>query len=341
MSLKRIYFKNYCVKKEGIDLKQKPKKKKLDRFSKILISIGILLAVSFLSYITYFGIKVYSNWGKMYVERDRTEDPLAHIDTPNTDPKNIKFRPFTIVMLGIDSDDLKDGRSDTIMVSTVNPTKKEVSILSLPRDSYVYIPSKNEEDKINHAYSHKGAEGSMQTLENLLGVKMDYYVSVNFKAVQKFVDEIGGITVNVEDDFSFFDRISRKTVTFKKGKQKLNGAEALNYARYRGGPDGDFGRIRRQQVVIKSMVDKAMSPAILTKLPSIVDILGDHVKTDISLDNMKKLVTNMNDITSKNIHSLEIKGEPFMLNKTSYVRLDENDLATVKEKLKKELTVEK
>ena len=130
--------------------------------------------------------------------------------------------PFSILMLGVDERDGDKGRSDTMIVLTVNPQKKSVKMLSIPRDTRTEIVGHGTQDKINHAFAFGGAKMSMDTVENFLDIPIDYYMKINMEGFKDIVDAVGGVTVQNDLDFS------SDGVHFAKGSHTLNGKDALS-----------------------------------------------------------------------------------------------------------------
>ena len=154
----------------------------------------------------------------------------------------------TIMIMGVDerSDDV--GRSDTLMVATIDPQKNEASLLSIPRDTRVAIP-KNGYDKINAAYAYGGEKLTQRTVEDFLGIRMDHYVIINTHAFQKIIDAIGGIDIDVEKRMYYedpWDDDGGLVIDLRPGRQHMDGKTAVTYVRYRD-EEGDIGRVKRQQ----------------------------------------------------------------------------------------------
>ncbi|WP_317951459.1 LCP family glycopolymer transferase, partial [Rossellomorea marisflavi] len=164
------------------------------------------------------------------------------IDRPRSDKRTeeVKFdkkHPFSVLLLGVDERAGDKGRSDTMIVVTVNPHEKTTKMLSIPRDTLVDIVGRGTRDKINHAYAFGGVEMSMDTVEEFLDIPIDYYAKINMEGFKDIVNAVGGVTVN--NDFTF----SSGGYTFNEGQLSLNGEKALAYTRMRKqDPRGDFGR---------------------------------------------------------------------------------------------------
>ena len=183
----------------------------------------------------------------------------------------------TIMIMGVDERDDDVGRSDTLMVATLDPKKDQAALMSVPRDTRVKIKGHGW-DKINAAYAYGSAKGgpeageklAQRTVEDFLGVNMDHYVVVNIQAFQKIIDAIGGIDIDVEKRMYYedpWDDDGGLIIDLQPGMQHMDGKTAVTYVRYRD-EEGDIGRIKRQQKFMKACMDKVTSPAIIPKLPS-------------------------------------------------------------------------
>lgn len=172
----------------------------------------------------------------------------------------------------------------------VNPATKQILQVSTPRDFYVKFPNVTGEtkDKLTHS-GNFGIQCSMDTMESIYGTEIDYYARVNFTSLIKMVDALGGIDVNADYAFNTFDGKS-----FVQGLNHLNGEDALSFSRERYSlPNGDFDRGRHQQLVIEAMMQKAMSPAILTSYAGIMSSLQDSFVTSMPSSDITSLVKLM------------------------------------------------
>lgn len=299
---------------------------------KFFLILSILGAICIGSYIAF----KYFVYGEVYTARpiievgsilDKIRDEHEeNIYKPN---ENVKQRPYSVLLVGLDSGNMDAGRSDTLMVALVDPINKKAHLLSIPRDTYVKIAGRSD-DKITHAHNY-GINSSIMTVEDFLDIKIDYYAKVNFDGFQSLVDTIGGITVNVEKDLGFKDRITGTYFTLNKGEQRLNGIQALNYARFRSDGEGDFGRNRRQQQVVKAIFDESLSFRNITKIKSIMNEVGKNVETDVDFDVLAKTLTKMKSVTSENIVSIKLDAYPDSVNGMSIVRVKDESLEEVKQ----------
>jgi polyisoprenyl-teichoic acid--peptidoglycan teichoic acid transferase len=211
--------------------------------------------------------------------------------------------PFSVLMLGVDQREGDRGRSDTIIVLTVNPNNNSVKMLSIPRDTRTEIIGKGFEDKINHAYAFGEVPMAIDTVENFLDIPIDYYVQINMEGFEDIVDAVGGVTVQNDLDFSVGE------FKFPVGEIKLNGEEALSYSRMRyEDPRGDFGRQTRQRQIIEAVIKEGASLSSLTNFSTIFAALGSNIKTNLSFDQMVDIQNNYKSVVN-NIQQMEIKSQ--------------------------------
>ncbi len=233
----------------------------------------------------------------------------------------------TVLLMGLDYDDTearKTPRTDTMIVASLDPQTKTAGIMSIPRDTWVNIPG-FDYGKINTAYflgeSYQlpggGAGLAVETVESFLGVPINYYAQIDFDAFTKFIDELGGVTINVPKKIKVSiiggyevkgknGVYTREEKAIKPGVQVLDGATALAYARNRHTDGGDFDRSARQQQVIQAIRDKIldlnMLPTLISKAPQLYSDLSSGVHTNLSLSQIIQLAMYASQIPSQNIH---------------------------------------
>ncbi|OXS55460.1 LytR family transcriptional attenuator [Bacillus sp. V-88] len=258
------------------------------------------------------------------------------IDRPKSDKrtKEVKFEkkhPFSVLLLGVDERAGDRGRSDTMIVVTVNPHEKSTKMLSIPRDTRVEIVGKGTEDKINHAYAFGGVEMSMDTVENFLDIPIDYYAKINMEGFRDIVDAVGG--VQVQNPFTF----NYEGYTFEKGSLSLTGKEALAYSRMRyEDPRGDFGRQARQRQVIEAVIREGASVSSLWNYGDIFSAIGENVKTNLTLDEMVEIQKNYKSAT-QSISQTQIAGEGTKIGGIYYYIVPEEERQKVQSELKDHL----
>jgi len=223
----------------------------------------------------------------------------------------------TVLAMGLDSRDWEDNgegpsRTDSLMLLTVDPTTRTAGILSIPRDLWVNIPGYgygkiNTAHFIGEAYGEPGGGPGLtvKTVEEFLGIDINYYARIDFNAFEKFVDEIGGIEINVPEEITVDPIGPGNTVTLQPGEQILDGPTALAYARNRETIGSDFDRAERTQQVVLGIRNKVlklnMLPKLVTKAPVLYNQLSSGVNTNLSLEEMVKLAWLAAQIPTENI----------------------------------------
>ncbi|WP_307196960.1 polyisoprenyl-teichoic acid--peptidoglycan teichoic acid transferase TagU [Neobacillus niacini] len=242
-----------------------------------------------------------------------------------------KKQPFSVLMMGVDERQGDKGRSDTMIVLTVNPNTKSVKMLSIPRDTRTEIVGKGKEDKINHAYAFGDVPMAMDTVEKFLDIPLDYYVKINMEGFEDIVDAVGGVVVQNDLDFS------SDGYHFPKGEIILDGKKALSFSRMRyEDPRGDFGRQIRQRLIIQAIINKGASLSSLTKFQDIFNALGDNVKTNLTFNEMVDIQENYKD-ASESVEQIEIKGSSSKINGIYYLIISPGEKQRVQNELKAHL----
>lgn len=224
---------------------------------------------------------------------------------------------INILLLGMAGKGKPGGElTDTIMIASIDTQSNKVALLSLPRDLYTSVPDSKYSAKINSLYKYglsneEGIEPLKKTIEEITSLSINYYLIVNFSGFEKFIDDIGGINVDVQRDI--YDaaypgpNYSYEIFELKKGFHTLDGATALKYARERhDDPEGDFGRAKRQQQVIQSAKNKIFSTQTLLNpfaVSKMIDTLGDNIKTDITLEEIDSFIKLTKNLDTQNINN--------------------------------------
>ncbi|MFA6849241.1 MAG: LCP family protein [Selenomonadaceae bacterium] len=225
----------------------------------------------------------------------------------------------SIMIMGIDQRDDDVGRSDTLMIATIDPKKDQASLLSIPRDTRVKVKGYGF-DKINAAYAYGGHKLTQDTVEKFLGVPMNHYVIINIQAFQRVIDAIGGIDINVEKRMYYsdpWDDDGGLVIDLQKGEQHMDGKTAITYVRYRD-EEGDIGRVHRQQNFMKALMDKMVSPAIIPQIPSIIKEVLSSVKTDLSFREMLEFAGTLREAQKNGLKTEMVPGRPLYINEISY-----------------------
>ena len=236
--------------------------------------------------------------------------------------------PFSVLLLGVDEREDDRGRSDTVVVMTINPAEKSTKMVSIPRDTYTEIVGRGTTDKINHAYAFGGIEMSLDTVENLLDIPIDYVMQVNMEGFKDIVDAVGGVEVN--NTMAFDD--------YPAGTIQLNGDEALGYVRMRKqDPEGDFGRQNRQKQVIQAIMKEGASVNSLLNYKDIFTALGDNVRTNMTFDEMMDVQSNYRDAIGTVDQMIVEDGYGETINGIWYYMMDDAELAEIQSTLKEHL----
>ncbi len=266
--------------------------------------------------------------------------------------------PFSILLMGVDSE--KDGldssvasNGDSLIAVTFNPSTSNITMLSIPRDSYVPIMCFKDhyENKITHA-AWNGTDCMIDTIENFLNVPIDYYVKINFKGVVGLVDALGGITANVPVDMCVGNSDRKIPICLKKGVQHLNGEQALVLSRDRHSQaGGDLDREQNQQAVIKAILDKVKNIRNIDQITDILNSISRNIDTNFSTDQIlsfynigKELLLTSGDFK---INSLLLQGNGQMIYDENmglvlwdYI-LNEKSIESVSKEMRYNLNLEK
>lgn len=226
-------------------------------------------------------------------------------------------KPVSILLLGTDTGDLgRDykGRTDTMIIMTINPKTKKTTMTSIPRDMYVNLPDypKYSPAKINAAYAFGGVKESINVVQKEFNVPIDYYVLVNMGGLKKAINQVGGVDVTSPLTFTY------NGSSFTAGKSEhMNGQTALNFSRMRyDDPKGDYGRQERQRLVITALLRKSISyKTVLNK--SFLDSISNESKTDMTFSQMTKLALNYRN-AAKTVKSDNVQGTGKMISGQSF-----------------------
>ena len=304
------------------------KKKKKNRTWLKVVGVIVLL------FILAGGAFAFSVWNSLTKTVETMHTPIERETDKRTKELTLSdYEPFSMLMLGVDEREGDKGRSDTMIVLTVNPELKSVKMLSIPRDTRTEIVGHGTQDKINHAFAFGGAEMAMDTVENFLDIPIDYYMKINMEGFKDIVDAVGGVTV--QNDLNF----TEDGTTFNKGTIELNGKEALSYARMRyEDPNGDFGRQSRQRAIIEAVIQEGASVSTLTSYGDVFDALSKNIQTNLTFDDMMDIQKNYKD-ASKNISQSTIPGNGKKIDGIYYNIVSEEEQKKVQTELKEHLTV--
>lgn len=218
-------------------------------------------------------------------------------------------------------------RADVIMMVTVRPEAKQISVFSIPRDTRVEIKGHGK-DKINHSMAYGGIPLIQSTVENLLKIKIDHTVKVNFDGFINVIDALGGINIDVP--CRMYKPL--EDIDLLAGYQTLSGSEALAFVRWRGDGTGDYGRIERQQQFLSAVSEKVKDMS-LTQALNVVSAVMDSIDTDMSIKQMTSYGINLLGVGPENFKTYSFVGEPIWLHGVSYVEPDMEAIAEIVDKM--------
>lgn len=311
---------------------KKKKGSKTKRFLKIALFTFFIAALAVAGY----AFKLHN---QAMTVLDRSYEPIA-----KQEPKEIYVEPATdkvsILLIGVDESEARQereqhGRSDALVLATLNPKTKSIKLVSIPRDSYVYIPHVNYKDKITHAHAYGGTKASIDTVEELFDIPVNYYVKMNFNAFIDVVDALGGVEVEVPYERIEKDENDKNAIHLMPGFQRLDGRHTLALARTRK-LDSDIERGKRQQMILQAMIKEATSITSISKYGDVINALGDNMKTDMTSKQMLSFIQYIKSGLPE-VDTITLTGYDDMSTGIYYYRLDEQKLEEVKQILKSHL----
>ncbi|MEA5465926.1 LCP family protein [Leptothoe sp. PORK10 BA2] len=193
-----------------------------------------------------------------------------------------------------------EGLSDTMLLLRFNPRTGQMVVMSVPRDTRALV--NGNLTKINEANREGGPALTAESISELLGgIAIDRYVRINVQGVEKLLDALGGVTVNVPKDMKYQDDSQHLYINLKAGRQKLDGNQAMQFLRFRYDENGDIGRVQRQQTMMRAVIEQTLNPATISRLPKILSVIQSHVDTNLSVEELVALVgygsqTNRSDV---------------------------------------------
>ena len=244
-------------------------------------------------------------------------------------PIEFNFSPKrqNILLMGVDvaqnaKHPFEGNRSDTMLLISIAPYGKNVNVISIPRDSKVYIAGKDKADKINHAFAFGGAKLAVKTVEETFGVKIHNYLAISNTGVVKMIDTLGGLPIYIEKNMKYDDNSANLHINLKQGNQILTGKETEGYLRFRHDSYGDIGRIRRQQWFFSALLERLKDPSVIAKLPELLKIMPDYIQTDMSGYDLARYAGVAKNIDISTVQVATIPGAPSTKGVISYWIID-------------------
>ncbi|MFF2459813.1 LCP family protein [Peribacillus simplex] len=295
----------------------------------IILTTIVILILGTGSYTYYLWSIVTSTVASIQVKYE-SKERLEKINIKEGDP-------ISVLLMGIDDPAGRElhGRSDALILLTINPHNQSMHVVSIPRDTYTKIIGKGTKDKINHSHALGGDGMAIRTVEKFLDIPVDYFIKGDMKSFVDIVDAVGGVKVDNDLDFTIYG------VHYPTGTINLNGKEALGYSRMRkDDPRGDFGRQLRQRQVIEAVINKGSHISSITKFDDIFKVVENNVKTNLTFNDMWAIQSNYKE-SLQNIVQHQIDGKDSEINKIYYFIPDKEKLDEISNELKKHLEIDK
>lgn len=286
-------------------------KRKWLKYTMLLLSIGVLGIVSYYTY----SIIQFSNHISTAV-KPAEETDTAHNEVVEI-PKWEGKERINILLIGGDSRGDDAGRSDTMLVASIDPVTKRAHLFSLLRDTYVEIPGHGK-GRLNSAFAYGGIELTRQTIGDLLDLPIHKYIYTDFVGFIALVDSLGGVDIEVEKDMYYTSKADKHMydIDLKQGLQHLDGKMALQYVRFRHDAKSDFARTERQRILMTEVAKKMQTTNSLIKLPGILDSIAPYIETDLSPKEMLKLMALGFDVNLDKIDQQQLPPFSLLSNET-------------------------
>jgi len=226
---------------------------------------------------------------------------------------------LNLLLLGYQAD---EGNSDTVILVHLDIDRRTATLVSIPRDSWVVIPHHGHE-KINAAIGFGGPAMAARVVSGLTGVHVDATVAIQPDGAKQLVDAMGGMNVNVERDMDYDDNYGNLHIHLKKGEQYLTGGQVLGYVRYRHDAESDWGRVRRQQTVLKALMDQMSQPQNWAKLPKLIALARTDMKTNLSDAQLAALLEIYRGVPDDNVRTFTLPGHATFVGDAAVVLVDE------------------
>ena len=294
--------------------KRRRRPKKNNNFNKLFILVMVAIIAIF----------AYVNW---QINNDFTAQNNSNTISPIDLNFNFSPKRQNILLMGVDvasneSNPFKGNRSDTMLLISIAPYGKNINVISIPRDSKVYIPGKNKADKINHAFAFGGAKLAVKTVEESFGVKINNYLAISNAGVIKMIDTLGGLPIYIEKNMKYDDYSANLHINLKQGEHILTGKQTEGYLRFRHDSFGDIGRIRRQQWFFNALLARLKDPTVIVKLPELLKIMPEYIQTDLSAYDLAKYAGMAKNVDTSTIQIATIPGAPSTKGVISYWIID-------------------
>jgi LCP family protein required for cell wall assembly len=262
---------------------------------------------------------------------------------PNLLPPALRWgglrEPTTILFLGTDvvysqergraRPDAKafNGRSDTILVARLDPIRNSLSVLSIPRDTEVYLTGYGRQ-KINSVNAIGGPTMAKEIVSQFLGLPIDHYVVLNVHGLVDLVNELGGVTVEIPKRMKYMDWTAKLKIDLQPGYHTLTGNQAMGFVRFRHDALGDIGRVQRQEIFLRAVLDKALQPASWAHLPQLIQIGHQHLYTDLTEPQMLSALAFVRAVPKRSQQLVMLPGR-FSADGSGNWAVDQNEIKEI------------
>lgn len=276
-------------------MKRRRKAKKRFLNKKRLTIFGISLVVILIAFILVMGI------GGLFGS--------VVDDSGIVEPVDRETGKINMLIVGVDK---SESLADTIMVASYNLDTDTVNILSIPRDTRMYVGNRYQKINASRAISKsgqkKGINGTIEAVTRLTGLPINYYVEFTFNAFRETIDALGGVEFDVPQNMNYEDPYQDLYIHLKKGPQVLDGEKAEQFVRFRRYPMGDIDRVAAQQAFFKALVEQKLNVSIIPRLPELYKSLQSNLRTNVKFSDVTKYIKNLSDLTSENVHMYSLPG---------------------------------
>lgn len=290
------------------------------KYLTIVSSVTIICMIFVLGVFAYEAYDIYTN---PFGQGANMPDGSVDMDVEELDEVE-QSQPYNVLVLGVD---VEAKLTDVMMLCQIDPVDKQVSLLSIPRDTKVSVNGSTM--KINASFSHGGVEQVIRTVKNLTGLPVHHYLLIDTAAFRDIVDALGGVDFNVPQDMDYEDPLQNLYIHLKKGYQHLDGSKAEQLVRFRRYTNGDIDRIKVQQDFLAAAIEQKLSAAYIMKIPEVYSIIEKNISTDMNGKEMLSAGKQVLSIGGDNIKSFTLPGEGTYIGEVSYYVVYQNQMNTL------------
>ncbi len=318
---------NFFNEKESYFLKDK-KTQSNDNFIMKLVIVAVLLSFILISIVVFFPFDKFGG-------NNITKNADGKIEQKGS--FDLLKKRENILILGVDTngpdtDPFDKTRTDTMMLVSIDNSTKSVSVISIPRDSKVYIAGHGI-DKINAANAVGGVELTIKTVQEMFGIRVDHYIMVNYDGLKEIVKILGTIPVNVDKKLRYNDYSGKLFINLNPGKQELTADQVEQFVRFRHDAIGDIGRVERQRMLMKGVITKLQSPENISKIPEIISVANDYIKTDMNIFDMTRFAGIAKSLNIDDVIVATLPGHPSQNTVVSYWILEPDKVQSIIDRL--------